>query len=108
MHANFFVEADSQLHNLIGVKGYPKSISLQMVEFGCHRGVGLPTVHLSLMEWNLTRFSVIFNKALDIAKQGEKQPKKKFSLFTVNGFRKTQNTHKILFSIKRRVMGIQS
>ena len=65
-----------------------KSISPRIAEFGRYGGRGFITNPLSVTEWNLTMFSIIFCKVstLDNAKKRQKRPKKRFSLLTVEGF----------------------
>ena len=55
-----------------------KHISSQIVEFGCCRGRGFISNPLSLREWSLTMFSIIFCKVstLNNVRQREKWPKK--------------------------------
>ena len=74
------------LDDLLGT--VQKSISSRIAEFGRYGGRGFITNPLSVTEWNLTMFSIIFYKvsSLDNLKQRQKRPKKRFSLSTVEGF----------------------
>ena len=65
-----------------------KSISSRIAEFGRYGGRGFITNPLSVTEWNLTMFSIVFYKVLSLGdvKQRQKRPKKRFSLSTVEGF----------------------
>ena len=55
------------------------------MEFGRYGGRGFITNPLSVTEWNLTMFSIVFCKVstLDNVKQRQKWPRKRFSLLTV-------------------------
>ena len=73
---------------MYGLGAIQKSISSQMAEFGRYRRRGFINYLLSMTEWSLTMFSIIFCKVsmLDNVKDREKQPKMGFSWLTVEGF----------------------
>ena len=76
------------LRGLTCLGAVQKSISSRIAEFGRYGGRGFITNPLSVTEWNLTMFSIVFYKVLSLGnvKQRQKRPKKRFSLSTVEGF----------------------
>ena len=69
------------------VRGRPKVYFVKDNRTWPLQGEGV-TNQLSVMKWNLTKFSIILCKVLtlDNVKQRQKQPKKTFSLLKVEGF----------------------
>ena len=72
----------------MALRGGQKFTSSRMAEFGRYGGRGFITNPLSMTEWNLIMFSIIFCTVsmLENVKQRQRQPKKRFSLLTVEGF----------------------